>query len=286
MLQEDTNLKGRSASYTLDEQLDDMTAAVENQWKRANNDFQPPVVITSDRLRVKLSEAWEIAKQISQNKKPKAQKVKNLEDKLDKLLDLTKCKCEIRTCEEHGCPGACKNCGPCGKCSSCKKCADCIFCKQNAHISCSCPREVKLPVLELSFLRAQREKEGEKGRMMIADAIDMKEQERKEKQLARKELVQRRKKSKKEKEEREALLQADMTKQFEESSLCEEQVEEQGERVDERDDVEENLMLEWGVPENSSTVSVEELLKKRNMVEVKGLASTALRLVLNDNHTK
>jgi hypothetical protein len=282
MLQEDVCVKGKAASYTLIEQLDDMTEAVENQWKRANNDFQPPVVITSKRLREKLSEAWEMATTIARKKMPKASKVKNFESKLDRLFDLTKCHCEIKTCQENGCPSTCKRCGECGKCGSCKKCAECVECLQNAHICCSCPREEKLPVLDLAFLKAQREKEGEKGRMMITSTVDMKEQERQEKMLARKQLIQSRSKNRKDKEENELLLQADLTKQFEDS--CLEEVQEQC--VEEKSDEEDNLLLEeLGVAKDSFLVSKEDLLKKRNMVEVKGLASTALRFIFKPNQT-
>ena len=278
MLVEDSKLKGRAASYTLAEQLDDMTEAVENQWKRANNDFQPPVVITSYSLRVKLSEAWEMATQIAQGRMPKAIKLKNFEAKLDKLLDLSKCKCEIKTCQDFGCPETCKKCAPCGKCGSCQKCAQCVECLQDAHISCNCPRESKLPVLDLAFLRAQREKVGEKGSMMIVDIVDMKEQGRKEKMLARKELIQSRNESRREREKEEKLLQAELGKQFEASSL--------NEQVSEVEAVEDCEVWDEAGVVKDSLVSVEDFLKKRNMVEVKGLASTALRLVLNDNHTK
>ena len=47
-------------------------------------------------------------------------------------------------------------------------------------------------------------------------------------------------------------------------------------------DAEDNLMLEeLGVTKEKPLVSKDDLLKKRNMVDVKGLASTALRFVLN-----
>ena len=48
MLQEDSKWNGRTASYTLVEQLDDMTEVVESQWKRANADIQPPVLIGTE----------------------------------------------------------------------------------------------------------------------------------------------------------------------------------------------------------------------------------------------
>ena len=81
-----------------------------------------------------------------------------------------------------------------------------------------------------------------------------------------------------EREKEEKLLQAELGKQFEASSL--------NEQVSEVEAVEDCEVWDEAGVVKDSLVSVEDFLKKRNMVEVKGLASTALRLVLNDNHTK
>ena len=62
-------------------------------------------------------------------------------DQLDKLLDITTCKHTIKLCDDDG--SGCVN----GK-----------ECKSGAHIDCSCPREMKIPVLELKFLHSQRNK--------------------------------------------------------------------------------------------------------------------------------
>ena len=169
-----------------------------------------------------------------------------------------------------------------------KTCAesDCQGCQFGAHITCICPREVKLPKLDLLFLKAQREKVGEKGSMMIGDSIDMIEQVRKEKQIARQEVGERRAEKRKEKEIEQAQTEAELMETFEETTLCEEVAVEEEQVTEDQVDKEDIEMLEeLGVIETndkdrSSLVPVEELLKKRNMVELRGLASTAIRLVL------
>ena len=66
--------------------------------------------------------------------------------KLDKLFDISFCKCKIELCPE-------------------KKCT----CKDNVHIKCVCPKERKLPVLELRFLKSQRDKVGSIGQLQIGN---------------------------------------------------------------------------------------------------------------------
>ena len=260
-MQEDSKWKGRSTSYTLSEQLDDMTAVVENQWKKANVDFTPPVVISTQSLKERLQTAWKTGQEIAQRKTNKA-KVKMFDEKLDKLVDITKCKCTIKTCAEFDCQG----------------------CQLGAHITCTCPREVKLPKLDLLFLKAQRDKVGEKGSMMIGDTVDKVEQRRKERQIARQEVEERRVEKRKEKEAEQIQAEAELREQFEEATLCEEVAVEEEQVFEDQVDKEDREMLEeLGVIETkaeSSLVSVEELLKKRNMVKLTGLASTAIRLVL------
>ena len=60
-------------------------------------------------------------------------------DKLDRLVDILNCKCPIFLCSESRCE------------------SDCV---KDAHIECECKRDEKIPVLELQFIRAQREKVG------------------------------------------------------------------------------------------------------------------------------
>ena len=55
----------------------------------------------------------------------------------DMLLDISKCRCSLKSCEGVSCPGRCKG---------------------GAHMICQCPWEQKLPVVDLGFILAQRNK--------------------------------------------------------------------------------------------------------------------------------
>ena len=205
-------------------------------------------------LKEKVQALWKTAQDVVRKRVKKAV-VSSFEAKLDKLLDITKCKCEIQTCKEIGCAG----------------------CEFGAHVTCGCPREVKLPQLDLLFLKSQREKIGERGSIMIADSIDTVEQNKKEKMIARKELEKKRSERRKEKEIEKETTEAEARQHFEEITLCEDLGGGDDQGVDGReDDIEDRG--------ESTLLSTEGLLKKRNMVDVKRLASTAIRLMLSFFH--
>ena len=63
---------------------------------------------------------------------------------------------------------------------------------QGAHITCSCPREEKLPVLELLFIHTQRQKVRDLGGMSIG-APDFPESQRQTNYQERRELDEQRK---------------------------------------------------------------------------------------------
>ena len=98
------------------------------QWRKSNVKFAPPVVISREALSKRLQTAWTSISAIARGKAKKADK-EQWEAKLDKLLDVTVCQCEITVCQ-----------GPCllpGK----KECM--------GHICCSCVKDIKVPNLEL-----------------------------------------------------------------------------------------------------------------------------------------
>ncbi|KAK8388098.1 hypothetical protein O3P69_020175 [Scylla paramamosain] len=67
-------------------------------------------------------------------------------------------KCPIVLCPEFGCNRDCKS---------------------EAHISCICKRELKIPVIKLAYVKAQREKTGSIGALMISSQ-DIPESKRQE----------------------------------------------------------------------------------------------------------
>ena len=159
--------------------------------------------------------------------------------KLDMLLDITKCHCQIEPCSVNP---------PCTDPKTGRKC------KQGAHITCTCPREERLPKLELLFIHKQREKIGDKGGMQIA-APDVPESKRQNALLARKEVEEESRKVASEK----ALAEA---KELQERTL-----------------LELNETLEEVLINNEDLVTnkTSKIMKKRNTVDISGLASTALR---------
>ena len=105
---------------------------------------------------------WEQASDYFHKRMKKSKQEKFLEQ-LDKVIDILKCKCKIISCTEASCAG----------------------CNAKAHINCSCPKDIKVPILELEFVLAQRTKVGDFSSLQIA-GNDAKETKRQNKQLARK----------------------------------------------------------------------------------------------------
>ena len=65
---------------------------------------------------------------------------------LDRFFDICRCHCQILSCVYSGCP---------------------MSCLARVHIACSCPKESKIPALELEFISYQRRKLGVRGKMII-----------------------------------------------------------------------------------------------------------------------
>ena len=78
--------------------------------------------------------------------------VKKVEDLLDKLLDITTFKHTILLRDQVD--------------SQCKEAKNCLV---KAHIKCDCQNESKVPVMELQWLAAQRDKIGKKSGMMMSN---------------------------------------------------------------------------------------------------------------------
>lgn len=254
---------GRTYSYGKDEVVTDMIEALKVQWQKSNADFKPPVVISDQRIKERLKDAWEIAEKIAQNKSNVKQR-KKIEDKLDKLFDIIKCSCPIVYCSDKGCPENCRRCEPCGRCENCITCTICLECNQGAHISCSCPREAKIPILELRFILAQRKKTGEKSEMMITKVVDKEEQTKVEKKLKRENEERERAERKQEKER----MDKELLEAGAEETLAELEEAEEGRE-------EEVIESEEEIIDNFKEASVSK--SHRNMVELTGLASTAIR---------
>ena len=133
----------------------EILSAVQIVWKRANSKIK---LVTEKYATDKLVKLWKEAGIFSNNKKGKEAAISDFRGKLDKLFDLAKYKCTIYACKEYSCLG----------------------CKNQAHVDCKCPKEDKIPLKELSFMKSQRDKVGNKGTMQIGpmDFVETKRQKR------------------------------------------------------------------------------------------------------------
>ena len=156
-------------NYPVKEMMVDVSSEVLAQWEKANALFKHPIICTKSSLERRLEKEWERARLVARGRAKKSQR-EDFESKLDKLLDPLVCSCQpIQLCRDAGCHGP-KADPPC---------------KLGAHLDCTCPRENKIPKLELEFIKTQREKIGEKGGMQISLA-DSKEDARQKNAEARK----------------------------------------------------------------------------------------------------
>ena len=228
-------------NYSIKDLSCDLADKVLVLWVKANAMFKSPVIISKKALSERILKDWELAQKVAKNCARKKDIVK-LEEKLDLMYDLTKCKCHIMTCAEFG------------------KCADLEEkCKAGFHIICHCIREEKLPVLDLGFLISQRSKVGEKGGMQITGMADRVESDRQENILNKKSIKEDRKTAKDDKEsKKEASLKENAAAFY--RSECVPGDDSGG-----------------GIPAVIGTPRPPNLLQKRNMVDISQTAQTAIR---------
>ena len=113
------------------------------QWAKAG--FDSEAILSELYIKSNIKCLWQEGMKISTGR-VKIEAKNNFMKKLDKVFDISFCKCKIELCPE-------------------KKCT----CKDNVHIKCVCPKERKLPVLELRFLKSQRDKVGSIGQLQIGN---------------------------------------------------------------------------------------------------------------------
>ena len=144
-------------------ELADLLVAV---YTKANIQFVPGQnLYPTKTIKNKIIKEWNSASSVGSGKsKGFKSKKEILVSKLDKLYNVMYCQCtNITSCEEKGCD---------------------TECKKLAHIECSCLKEQKIPVIELLFVRDQRNRNS-KG-LVIGTTKDVKESKRLEKQFKRK----------------------------------------------------------------------------------------------------
>ena len=169
--------------------VSEVVPLIVKQWQKSNAKFQPPVTIKEKSITNKVVRLWSRVEEVVWGRAKKAEKEK-VEQLLDKLLDITSCSHTILLCEDPD--------------SGCKEGKSCSV---KAHTKCDCPRENKVPVMELRWLAAQRAKIGEKSSMMMT-TNDKDETERQRKTAKRKaEQLEAEEKRKRKLEDEEKLLE-------------------------------------------------------------------------------
>ena len=104
---------------------------IKDSWSRASSLFESPVIVSDQRIKHHITNNFNLMGKIVRNRETKSSVILPFKQKLDSLLDLTKCRCKIQNCEEMGCKG----------------------CVKKAHVLCDCSIEVKIPALEAFFIR-------------------------------------------------------------------------------------------------------------------------------------
>ena len=138
------------------EVMDTVVTSVRRLWLKSNIQFMPPVTVEDKAVKKKLMDAWGKASDITKRRITNPKTISSFEEKLDKLLDLTVCQCDIELCV--------------GVFSS-TRCS-------GFHISCNCSREIKLLVLELKWILDQGNRNSKKICKMSIVNLDKVENER------------------------------------------------------------------------------------------------------------
>ena len=161
---------GKGKTKPMSEVLVEVVEKVFGQWQLSNLMFKPPVTITPQGLKQKLNNCWEKIRILVWNKKKISEREREtFENKLDKLVDIVICKCPITLCPipcNKTCPGA--------------------------HITCTCLKHMKVPISDLAWLHAQRQKEQERSSLAISGAVDKVEGEKRMKTDDRKQAEEER----------------------------------------------------------------------------------------------
>ncbi|KAG7168378.1 hypothetical protein Hamer_G002406 [Homarus americanus] len=147
-----------------------------HQWTKANALFKPPVINQCRTIELKLTKLWHKAVETSLGKGNLARKNEFLHT-LDTLFDILTCKCSIQLCSESNCSHSGKR-------------------ENNSHIDCGCPREKKIPVLELEFIKTQRTKAEGQGSMQMG-SIDYSETKKQIANAKKREQIREREQKKK-----------------------------------------------------------------------------------------
>ena len=86
----------------VDQLVETMVTAVQENWQRANDLFKPPITNDPRTLHLKLRDLWNKAVRVSLGQ-GKLKDKERFTEKLDKLVDILNCKYKILICSEFDC---------------------------------------------------------------------------------------------------------------------------------------------------------------------------------------
>ena len=161
--------------------VNDMAKEVYNrvvaQYYKANAKFVPPVILDDNWGVKKVVTAWNNVNTILRKQKGAQKLHQKMQLELDHLFDMVRCQCPIKCVGEDGITVDCKD-------------DDCLR-KTNHHqqMRCTCDKDLKIPMLDLGFIRAQRLKVGDRSTYQIG-LNDKPESKKQQKNLDRKALDQ------------------------------------------------------------------------------------------------
>ena len=134
--------------FLLAELVEELAEFVSRQWQKSNSNFIEPVTIGKRSIEKKIRRKWDGLIDVINGRTSANLKQLRL-DELDKIFDIVSCKHPIFLCGEEG--------------------SNCDRCEVGAHISCTCPRKSKIPIIELVWICSQRRKIGEHSDFQISN---------------------------------------------------------------------------------------------------------------------
>ena len=251
--------------------LQKVVEQVMQRWQRASFKLKPPVTAQDKTILDRLVGLWEKASKIAWKRVTSAKDVTKFEEQLDRLFDITKCRCPLLECgaEEVICTGC-----------HCEE-PECTGCPKNAtdlppcHVVCKCPAQQRIPLLELSFIKAQRKKVGEKSAAMIVN-VDLKESKKQSEEAEKKQ-------EKKEGQEAKDKRQAEKKKREEQEEIDYVETVADFMREDPNDNCENQIDKEnnsdWKVS------NTRDRIRTRNRRSIKNVAMASIRFGLSANAT-
>ena len=91
--------------YTVHQMMEDLMPLLKCQWEKANSQLKHPVLFQDKTIIKKLEKYWGTVSDIANGRQNNKKKKDDFMLEMEKLFDLTRCRCVIKACEEENCDG-------------------------------------------------------------------------------------------------------------------------------------------------------------------------------------